>query len=85
MAHMAMGQNPETVVNNHTYVAVFSQPFWVWVKLTPPNNCTGFSPCFRLPGVSKLGTHFGPPRPSLDCYWVGSLDFNLLGHQGVFH
>ena len=21
----------------------------------------------------------------LDCYWVGSLDFNFLGNQGVFH
>ena len=20
-----------------------------------------------------------------DCYWVGSLDFNFLGNQGVFH
>ena len=22
---------------------------------------------------------------SLDCYWVGSLDFNFLGNNGVFH
>ena len=22
---------------------------------------------------------------SLDCYWVGSLDFNFLGNKGVFH
>ena len=21
----------------------------------------------------------------LDCYWVGSLDFNFLGNRGVFH
>ena len=24
-------------------------------------------------------------RPILDCYWVGSLDFNFLGNTGVFH
>ena len=24
-------------------------------------------------------------NPPLDCYWVGSLDFNFLGNKGVFH
>ena len=27
-----------------------------------------------------------PDLPScLDCYWVGSLDVNFLGNEGVFH
>ena len=24
-------------------------------------------------------------RSELDCYWVGSLHFNFLGNEGVFH
>ena len=28
---------------------------------------------------------FMQPLQDLDCYWVGSLDFNFLGNQGVFH
>ena len=29
--------------------------------------------------------HASPTRLCLNCYWVGSLDFNFLGYQGVFH
>ena len=34
-------------------------------------------------GTALCGKALGVP--SLDCYWVGSLDFNLLENKGVFH
>ena len=32
-----------------------------------------------------LGIQKGFGARLLDCYWVGSLDFNFLGNKGVFH
>ena len=33
----------------------------------------------------RAGVFEGVDSPFLDCFWVGSLDFNFLGNQGVFH
>ena len=62
----------------------------VW-KATTPTSATQLpwrwasparaQPCWRQ------GTWWGSGGPlfPLDCYWVGSLDFDFLGNQGVFH
>ena len=46
------------------------------VSLGMVNVCVGFA------DVNMEGC---PLCVKLDCCWVGSLDFNLLGNQGVFH
>ena len=36
-------------------------------------------------GREKKVRIFGTWPACLSCYWVGFLDFNLLGNQGAFH
>ena len=39
----------------------------------------------RQPNYLVLGIDGWGFEPFLDCYWVGSRDFNLLENNGVFH
>ena len=48
----------------------------------------GVAPGAALAELRELGASLskgGRAGHVLDCYWVGSLDFNSLGNKGIFH
>ena len=65
---------------------------WEWwdAKSGPmTGSCSGPGSCGGFGGGGRKAAGLSCKKvrmpPFLYCYWVGSLDLNFLGHQGVFH
>ena len=68
-----------------------SKWFAIWVitpqitRLTPHSRGIYKWGMARAANLGESEENTKVPFSLLDCYWVGSVDFNFLGNQGVFH